>query len=162
MSADNWTICPKCQERKIREAREAREKASQSYGAVPIGEFLLLEQAAGEKEAAVKIQRRTLGEYARITSDPKGMLVLFYQAVCDNDGCNFKYTYNTEISMFDQDTPGYEMNIPEHYADELKNIAFDLSKIKEGLDADQNPREARKLAEIVTSLKNLVSSLSFE
>lgn len=46
MGADNWAICPRCQERVRREIKAREQAAIDAYGRVPVDEWKALDNAA--------------------------------------------------------------------------------------------------------------------
>ena len=95
MSADNWTICPKCKSKKESTAIEARLKAEKSYGKVTSDKFLSLINAITNKET--ETQEKTLREDYEISIDESGEFYVNYSASCSE--CDFKYKYDYVASI---------------------------------------------------------------
>lgn len=81
MSADNWAICPKCQQIKI--------NLSEAYGQVPAEEYLaLVEKAKSSKSNYTLRENYEIGIH-------KGNFFVDYLASCEV--CEFSFTYRYEI-----------------------------------------------------------------
>ena len=96
MSADNWSICPKCVVREKTVVEELKKKAELSYGKVTPAEFLSLTNKALGRERG-KNQEKTLREDYKIGMDGYGSFEINYSASCDK--CDFKYQYNYVIDI---------------------------------------------------------------
>lgn len=95
MSADNWTICPKCKTNKEDAKKKARLEAEKSYGKITPGEFLSLMNDISSNEN--KEQERTLREDYEIGMDEYGSFSINYSAICGD--CGFKYKYDYVVSI---------------------------------------------------------------
>lgn len=85
MSADNWTICPKCRV-------EVSRKVDSAYGKVSEEEYLRLVEANKNKD-----RNPTLSEYYWLGVDKEGTFKVNYSCYCTV--CDFKYEYKTEIDV---------------------------------------------------------------
>ena len=92
MSADNWAICPKC-EQKIEETRDKLLlKAKGAYGEVSEGDYLEL---IAKAEQPINLEETLREDYfIGITG---GELQIEYSARCDK--CGFKHTFNKRESV---------------------------------------------------------------
>ena len=79
MSADNWSICPKCKD-------EMGKKLEDSYGKISQDEYQQL-----LNKTAKYSNDRTLREDYSIFTDENGLFQIIYLCRCDR--CGFKYTY---------------------------------------------------------------------
>lgn len=95
MSADNWSICPRCKKQVELEAKIQGEKAELSYGKVPPYEYLTLLQLANKP---LKLQE-TLREDYEIRICPDGLFYVSYFGQCDKCGLKFSYKYKENISF---------------------------------------------------------------
>jgi len=77
MSADRWSICPKC-------AKKHDEYLDELYGKVPKNVY--------DARMDEKVLKDTLGEYYEVYLDDDGEFVVHYEGICRE--CGFKYTYN--------------------------------------------------------------------
>ena len=96
MSADNWTICPRCNGRANKSAASAKKALQDSYGKVPQEEFL---QRLQELENNAPSLGDTLREdYELGIID--GEFYVDYRASCGvaNCGFRFKYTYREKVT----------------------------------------------------------------
>ena len=99
MSADNWTICPRCFHNwKTRSVFEM-EAAKDSYGKIPQEEFIQ-KLATAEVKAKVMIQP-TLREDYEIGVDEKGMFGVGYTCTCNVCGFKFRFEHQEKLSIFD-------------------------------------------------------------
>lgn len=87
MSADNWTICPKCFKEATLRKEEERRKVIDSYGKIEISEFLKLDAKAKENPAV----SHTLREDYAINTLATGEFYISYKARCSE--CNFSFEY---------------------------------------------------------------------
>lgn len=85
MSADNWAICPKCNEIKNKEKDKLTEKAEDSYGKVPKEEFFRLRKKA---DSYIVPDCETFREDYEIGIDEDGRLYISYKGKCTK--CGFK------------------------------------------------------------------------
>ena len=95
MSADNWTICPKCKSKKEDIEKKTRLEAERSYGKVTPDKFLTLINAVLNKEN--KKQEETLREDYKIGMDGYGSFSINYRAGCVE--CGFKYSYDYTVPI---------------------------------------------------------------
>ena len=90
MSADNWTVCPRCQ--KAEEARRElrRKQVEDSYGQVPAAEYLAaVERLTLEEQDGIK---ETLREDYDVGIDD-GVFSVDYRASCSECKYEFSYVY---------------------------------------------------------------------
>lgn len=93
MSADRWTICPKCKSKRDITIKALREKAANIYGKVTQEEFL--SQMADISNKQSEEQEKTLREDWEIGMDKFGSFMLDYRASCNC--CNYKYSYKYPV-----------------------------------------------------------------
>ena len=93
MSADNWTICPRC--KKTHEAeRDARIiEAAEKYGKVSADEWVKLNDLASKEEPLEESLREDYG----IGIDSDGHFEVSYRCSCK---CGFRFAYK-----FSQEAP---------------------------------------------------------
>lgn len=100
MSADNWTICPKCLENKKIEYAKAFEDVENSYGEVSYKEFKKLE--AKKKKALTAIDNdnnaRSLREDYEFFMTPEGILEISYLGRCSECGAEYKFNKKVDFS----------------------------------------------------------------
>ena len=97
MSADNWTICPRCLNNWKTSVNADLEAAKDSYGKIPQEEFIQ-KLATAEVKAKVMIQP-TLREDYEIGADEKGMFGVSYTCTCNVCGFTFRYEYQEKLSI---------------------------------------------------------------
>lgn len=94
MSADNWTICPKCNQKQQKEHEKLEDKVRANYGLVPIREWLELKS---KLDNPMKPDF-TLAEDYSIGIDSSGVFAVDYQAKCTVCGFSFHYEYSEQKS----------------------------------------------------------------
>ncbi len=92
MSADNWTICPKCRKLKDEEKRLHLQKIKDSYGKVDEEAYLKL------KETVLENLEDTLREDYEIEIYEDNFLVS-YSGGCSVCGFKFEYKYKEKIEV---------------------------------------------------------------
>lgn len=92
MSADNWTYCPKCQENARIKAAKAEAKLLESYGKIPINEYL---KRMGEVNNPPKLEESFREDYEVGIID--GSLEISYRAWCNV--CDFKWNHDESIPV---------------------------------------------------------------
>jgi len=96
MSADNWTICPKCNKSSLQLEKKEREKIKNSYGKISAEEYLELVR---QHKLPKKIED-TLREDYEIGIDENGGFSIHYSCYCEE--CRFKFEFNyNEIIKFE-------------------------------------------------------------
>lgn len=91
MSADNWTVCPKCgTENEGAEERE-RERRKALYGTIPMEEW----EALNKKPLPQDEPEDTLREDYEI-GIWDGKFFAKYSGYCTNDDCDFQFEFNHE------------------------------------------------------------------
>lgn len=88
MSADNWAICPRCEERK----KKLEEEVKSLYGQISAEDYL-------KKVEELKVQNKdlyTLREDYEI-GIYKGQFRVDYGASCKVCGFNYSYKYNDRV-----------------------------------------------------------------
>lgn len=97
MSADNWTICPRCF-KEAEKAKAAKErKAADAYGKKPVDAYLAL-RAEAEKPIALEETWRE-DFYIGIDRDGGSGFSVIYEARCTACGLTFKYKYEANVPL---------------------------------------------------------------
>lgn len=89
MSADNWTLCPRCNAHNQAKKQERVKRTEKAYGKVPPEQWLKLKQLSD----AVVRGKDTLREDYEVGISSDGTFVVNYRGECD---CGFSFTYNHE------------------------------------------------------------------
>ncbi len=97
MSADNWTICPKC----IKTHKDARDKAIASvraqYGKLTSDEFIAkLRDAEAAKPTPTQ---ETLREDYELGTSKEGVFMVSYSCGCSECGFTFKHRYEQDVPI---------------------------------------------------------------
>lgn len=95
MSADNWSICPKCRKQKKAEADKQMTAAKASYGKVSADEYERKMKAA--RELIDLDLEDTLREDWELGIDDDGEVSINYRASCEV--CDFEYTFKHEEKL---------------------------------------------------------------
>jgi hypothetical protein len=98
MSADNWSVCPKCKEIAQKEFDDLMLKAGESYGKVSPEEYLERIHSL-PKEPTFE---HTLREDYEFYLDDNFDLLISYQAHCGK--CNFKFTFRKELNILEPES----------------------------------------------------------
>jgi hypothetical protein len=101
MSADNYRTCPKCIRIADEKKQKAVQKANESYGKIPLEEWMQLQKKA---EAPI-ILNDTLREDYYIGVDEEGQFEIQYSCYCSV--CGFKFTYKHDQYAMDLDLTEY-------------------------------------------------------
>jgi len=112
MSADRWSICPKClkiaDERKAKLLKIAEEKlkiAEENYGKIPADEYEKQLIAARtdissiEDKIDISIEGKTLREDFGFELKPSGLFSGGYFAACAKCGFKHKYSYSKQLEI---------------------------------------------------------------
>jgi len=97
MSANNWTVCPRCTQTYVSKIARAKQALNDSYGKVPIEEYeRLLEnlqtaQKENEEEPETLREDYEQGIY-------NGHYRVSYSGSCENCGFEFEYKFEKEVS----------------------------------------------------------------
>ena len=95
MSADNWSMCPKCREKRIRESEQKKLQALEAYGKVPPQEWVSMTASADNAECDAE----TLREDYEVWTDENGVFRVSYECVCTADDCDFEFSYSYEQKL---------------------------------------------------------------
>jgi len=93
MSADRWTICPKCEIEETRAAKEFSKKVEDSYGKVPAEEYLEMKMKEQDIEP---ILEATLREDYEI-GVREGALEVSYTCSCNVCRFSFEHRYQQQL-----------------------------------------------------------------
>lgn len=89
MSADNWRICPKCEETRLLTIQLSKDTLKKKYGKVSADEY---EKMRSNVEAAEhKTLEETLREDYELGVDGEGVFGIVYSAACQK--CNYMFRY---------------------------------------------------------------------
>ena len=97
MSADRWTICPKCKIERVAKCEQLQREIVAAYGEVPLGEYLKL------REKEVPPLEESLREDYEAYMKDTGVFVVRYSCSCSL--CHFEFTYKKEINSIKEPTP---------------------------------------------------------
>lgn len=92
VSADNWTVCPRCQRQRQAYIASKRTAVAELYGKVPVDEFddARKELAALEANEPVRSFREDYDLYGV----EEGCLTIVYSGGCTT--CNLKFDHHSE------------------------------------------------------------------
>lgn len=97
MSADRWSICPKCkaiQCAKITAAiNHAKQVAKNAYSKVPAEKYLKLHSAIAEAESIPEVGEETFREDFFVGTDADGQFTVDYHGECHSWECGFKVSF---------------------------------------------------------------------
>lgn len=89
MSADNWTICPRCKAKHDEETASRLAAVAQSYGKVSPSEYIASLEAAN-KESPLE---DSLREDYELSMGEDGYIFISYRCSCN---CGFAYNFKHE------------------------------------------------------------------
>lgn len=92
MSADNWSICPKCRKNAVIEKEKQAAEVISSYGKIPREKWLELKCAA---DTQLDLDQ-TLREDYEIGIDENGEFFVDYYASCN---CGFKFSFTEKRAL---------------------------------------------------------------
>lgn len=89
MSADNWAVCPRCEQHRQSQLKSERAAVASLYGTVPVEEF----DAARTAFAAVEAEppARTFREDYEFYGVEEGTLCISYRGGCNVCGLKFEH-----------------------------------------------------------------------
>lgn len=90
MSASNWAKCPKCAANKQSELETREFKINESYGKVPVPEFLASLEQLKLDQAKAENAEPTFREDYHVTGAADGVIVFTYSGGCTVKGCGLK------------------------------------------------------------------------
>lgn len=96
MSADNWTVCPRCKARHELKAQKLRAAADHAYGTATIEQWKVLD--ADAHKAAEPFVEQTFREDYEISGAEDGAVGIDYRGGCGICGlsCSFKHSIPIE------------------------------------------------------------------
>ena len=95
MSADNWTVCPKCNKRNV-EMRTARKwAADESYGKVSVEEYRKIVDLAAQE---IGIDSNLREDYEQFM-DEDGVYTVSYRCACSVCDFSFRYTHKEKVEL---------------------------------------------------------------
>lgn len=94
MSADNWTICPRCSEKEEARVKQLRLKAGESYGKVTPDEYLKLLEEANKP---VKCEDTLREDYD--IGVHKGVFTVSYRCSCEVCGLSYNFDFEKKVPV---------------------------------------------------------------
>ena len=95
MSADNWTVCPKCRKEAQDRTDRLIEMVNSSYGNLPQGEYDNLIVVLANRPA-VGIY---LAEYYELYIDSNNVFHAIYTAGCEKCGYSFSFNHEEPLDL---------------------------------------------------------------
>ena len=95
MSASRWSTCPRCQYRHEQKAKSLRAAALDSYGKVPLHEWLDRDDEASKAEEP--FTRTTFREDWEIGSPEEGEVTFSYGGCCTACGLSLSFAHSEPI-----------------------------------------------------------------
>jgi hypothetical protein len=94
MSANRWSICPRCLKRFEAAKAKAAEELKKSYGKVPPNDYLVLVQMH-EKDMAREIEYSLREDYWQGINNETGEYEVTYSGVCQE--CDYTFQFNHKV-----------------------------------------------------------------
>lgn len=98
MSADRWSVCPKCYKDRSLVTRE--EKLEELYGTIPAEEFLKLSKTLKDDEPLEEFR-----EDYEFYLDGK-ILRMSYSGRCQANNCGLRYTFKKNVDILTNEEVG--------------------------------------------------------
>lgn len=91
MSANNWTICPKCEAEESKNAKEFSKKVEEAYGKVPVNEYLKMREQYIEPTLDSTLREDyEVGVW-------EGVFEVSYRCYCNICGYSFEYKHKQQL-----------------------------------------------------------------
>lgn len=108
MSADNWTICPRCKKERKELAEKHRKNFEEGYGKLSREEFIATMKAINLISSKLKNSddhdvekiENTLREHYEMFTDKDGYFFVSYSCYCEV--CSFSYRFKHEEYLFEE------------------------------------------------------------
>jgi hypothetical protein len=94
VSADKWTVCPKCKIRHEKRIESNEQILAEQYGKIDLVSYKLLEERLGA--VPDEYEDEEMREDYELFMDDDGHLYISYSAYCTNDECDFRYNFKHE------------------------------------------------------------------
>jgi hypothetical protein len=95
MSADNWTVCPRCKANVTTNYIEAQEELSRAYGVVTLDKYRFIEKKVRDLFEALDEMPEALREGYEIGVDEGGIFEVSYSCSCHN--CDFEFSHKESV-----------------------------------------------------------------
>jgi hypothetical protein len=97
MSANRWSVCPKCKRIKEKEKRAKIQKIAESYGKVSASDYQkMLTDLSREKDLRPE---QTLREYYQLWIDENGKVHISYYASCDKCKLDYEHRHEEQLKI---------------------------------------------------------------
>jgi predicted Zn-ribbon and HTH transcriptional regulator len=97
VSADKYEICPRCKRLYEEYTEKFRKKVLESYGKVPVEEYLRLMAMANEEKG--KDMEPTLAEYIEAYIEQNGDFNISFSSRCTECGFKFSFEHKQKIEI---------------------------------------------------------------
>lgn len=102
MSADNWTVCPKCMAKAVEDQRKKQAEVAKAYGKVPAERYLeMLRKSCVSTDVG-----QTFREDWGIGMSDCGEFHVHYQGACQT--CGFAHEFSHEVNVLTGGEPPQE------------------------------------------------------
>ena len=104
MSADNWTICPKCKADAFAKRRRLQKQVVESYGKLPQAKYAkLIEDANAEIELEDSLREDYGLGIDKFSDEESGTVeatfVVSYRAACQDCGFRFEFQHKQPVDL---------------------------------------------------------------
>lgn len=96
MSADNWGVCPKCNEKWEAETEAMSARVEEAYGKVPPEEYIRILSEYEARKTLDEMDTRELREDYELGINEDGLFYVIYSGDC-SCGFHFKYRYEQKV-----------------------------------------------------------------
>ena len=98
MSADSWTLCPKCEKKRMADLKILTEEVEWSYGKVDKDHYLkLVNKLSVAENYKLGHEEYTLREDYEVSIDEGGEFYVDYRGSCAVCGFEFSYEYAEKL-----------------------------------------------------------------
>ena len=95
MSADNWTVCPKCSQTKRKELELAQQSLKEAYGKVSLEEYLTLQERVEILSEDTSVSTSFREDYEQGVYDEE--YFVNYIGCCIECGFSHKYEFKQSV-----------------------------------------------------------------
>ena len=95
MSADNWTVCPRCLQKRAEDLRDMDARIAEAYGTEPMEVFEGMRTELATKQA--EEMPRTFREDYEFWGASEGVVTASYRGHCSTCGLSHKFEHSEPI-----------------------------------------------------------------
>lgn len=97
MSANNWSVCPRCAAVSLKHREAKLQRIADAYGKVGLTKFVSMQSEAAENPAE-KLDE-TMREDWELGLDEQGNFYVSYRAHCQQCGFDYRFKHEEKVSL---------------------------------------------------------------